>query len=184
MLRCFVAIGLPAEVQTALARLQAALPLPRPAAAESFHLTLAFLGDIVETAADEAHLALAALRAPGFALTLEGVALFGGAKPRVVYAAVAPQPALMALQAKVEVALRRAGLSPDARRFTPHVTLGRLTGGRAEAARVEAAAAAAAGFRAGPWRVAHFGLWRSDPAPGGRIHAEIMRYPLTAGRAG
>jgi 2'-5' RNA ligase len=93
---------------------------------------------------------------------------------------VAHAPALMALQAKVEVALRRAGIGLEARRFSPHVTLGRLQGGRAEAERIEAAAAAAAGFRAGPWQVDTFGLWRSDPAPGGRVHEEIMRYPLAA----
>lgn len=178
MIRCFAAIGIPARVREDLARLQDGLPLPKPADPEGFHLTLAFLGDIAEPAAEEAHLALAALRAPGFALALEGVALFGGARPRVAYAAVAPAPGLIALQAKVAAALRRAGFALEARRFTPHVTLGRLRGGRAEAERIERAVAGAAGFRAGPWPVEAFGLWRSDPAPGGRIYEEVTRYPL------
>lgn len=180
MIRCFVAIALPEEVRDALALLQAGLPLPRPVPAAGFHLTLSFLGDIPEPQAEEAHLALSAIRSPGFEMALSGVGLFGGARPRVAYAAVAPQPALMALQTKVETALRNAGLTPEARRFTPHVTLGRLKGGRGEAERIERAAAGAAGFRAGPWPVAAFGLWRSDPGPEGRIYEEVMRYPLTA----
>lgn len=184
MIRCFVAIGMPETARAALARLQASLPLPRKTTPEGFHLTLAFLGDIPEPQAEEAHLALVALRMSGFSFALDGVGLFGGARPRLAYGAVTPEPGLTALQAKVETALRRAGLAPEARRFTPHVTLGRLRGGRIEAERIEAAVAGAAGFRAGPWWVDGFGLWRSDPAPGGRSYEEIAHYPLAGSAEG
>lgn len=178
MIRAFVALAVPPAVGESLARLQAGLPLPRPAAAEGFHLTLAFLGDQPEDLLTEAHHALAAIRAPGFGLQVAGAGLFGGARPHTVFAALAPSAPLMALQAKVEVALRRLGIALEARKFTPHVTLGRLRPNRAETARLEAAVAAAAGFLAPPWPVDGFGLWRSDPAPGGRVYTEVMRYPL------
>lgn len=178
MIRAFVAIGLPDPVRAELASLQALLPLPRRSLSEGFHLTLAFLGDLPEPELDEAHLALAAIHGPAFEMELRGVALFGGDRPRVAYAAVPPAPGLIALQARVETALRRAGIAIEARRFTPHVTLGRLGGRRDEAARIEAAVAEAAGFRAGPWRVDRFGLWRSDPGPDGRVYAEMVDYPL------
>ncbi|MDE3078669.1 MAG: RNA 2',3'-cyclic phosphodiesterase [Paracoccaceae bacterium] len=178
MIRAFVAIGLPEAVRAELARLQAVLPLPRRSLPDGFHLTLAFLGDRPEPELDEAHLALSAIRCPAFEMELRGAALFGGDRPRVAYAAVAPAPGLMALHDRVETALRRAGIAIEARRFTPHVTLGRLGGRRDEAARIEAAVAAAAGFRAGPWRVDRFGLWRSDPGPEGRVYAEMVDYPL------
>lgn len=96
MIRAFVAIPMPEPAQTALGRLQAALPLPRPAAPEGLHLTLAFLGDLAEPAVEEAHLALSAIRAPRFPLTLEGAGLFGGAKPHTAWAGTAPSPALAA----------------------------------------------------------------------------------------
>jgi 2'-5' RNA ligase len=177
MIRAFVALPVPTAVRADLARLQAALPLPRPLAPEGFHLTLAFLGDQPEPALEEAHLALAALHPPAFTLTLRGAALFGGDRPRVVYAAVAPDPVLVALQAKVVTALRRAGLAPEARRFTPHVTLGRLRPNRDEAARLQMAVAATVGFAAAPWQGKGFGLWRSDPAVGGRVYTEMVHYP-------
>lgn len=182
MIRAFAAIAVPEAVRADLARLQAVLPLPRPLDPEGFHLTLAFLGEQPELALDEAHLALAALHPPAFTLRVQGAALFGGDRPRVVYAALAAEPALTALQAKVDTALRRAGLEPEARRFTPHVTLGRVRPNRAEVARLEDAVAATAGFTATPWPVDGFGLWRSDPAPGGRSYTEMVRYPAREGR--
>lgn len=178
MIRCFVAIGLPDPVRVELATLQALLPLPRTSLPEGFHLTLAFLGDLPEPQVEEAHLALSALHVPAFEMALQGVALFGGARPRVAYAAVRPAPGLIALHQRVETALRRVGITLEARRFTPHVTLGRLRGRRDEAQRIEAAVAAAAGFCVGPWPVDRFGLWRSDPGPEGRVYTEMADYPL------
>ena len=39
---------------------------------------------------------------------------------------VKPEPALMELQAEQERRLRRVGVAPETRKFTPHVTLARL----------------------------------------------------------
>lgn len=178
MIRAFVALAVPPPVGDSLARLQAGLPLPRPVAQEGFHLTLSFLGEQPEDLLAEAHHALAAIRVPGFALEVAGAGLFGGDRPHTVFAALAPSAPLAALQAKVDVALRRIGVAPQTRRFTPHVTLGRVRPNRAEAARLAAAVVDAAAFRAPPWPVDGFGLWRSDPGPGGRVYTEMMRYPL------
>ena len=43
-----------------------------------------------------------------------------------LWAGIERSPQLDHLQAKVETALQRAGLEPERRRFTPHVTLARL----------------------------------------------------------
>ncbi|MBI1218989.1 MAG: RNA 2',3'-cyclic phosphodiesterase [Rhodobacteraceae bacterium] len=182
MIRVFVALPVPEPVRADLARLQSLLPLPRPLDPEGFHLTLAFLGDLPEPQLDEAHLALGALHPPVFSLAVQGAALFGGDRPRVVYAALVPDPTLITLKAKVETALRRVGLEPEARRFTPHVTLGRVRPNRAEVTRLQDAVAATTGFAAAPWPVEGFGLWRSDPAPGGRGYTEMVHYPPAPSR--
>ena len=54
---------------------------------------------------------------------------FGGAKPRAIVAKVQAEPALMDLQAEQERRLRRIGIEPETRKYTPHVTLARLRGG-------------------------------------------------------
>ena len=51
---------------------------------------------------------------------------FGGSRPRAVVAAVAPSQSVMELQAEHERLMRRVGLDPEGRKYTPHVTLARL----------------------------------------------------------
>ncbi|MCX7643737.1 MAG: RNA 2',3'-cyclic phosphodiesterase [Rhodobacteraceae bacterium] len=178
MIRCFAAIDLPGPVRDRLAMLSQLLPLPRRLPPENLHLTLAFLGEIPEPVAEEAHLSFAAIRAEPFALELRGLGLFGGGKPRLAYAGVAPEPRLDRLQAKVEAAARRAGAPVEARRFVPHVTLARFRPGEVEPARLEHAILAVGNFAAGPFPVESFALFRSRLGRGGSHYEELARYPL------
>ena len=63
-------------------------------------------------------------------MSFEGLSWFGGDKPRAIVAKVKPDPALMDLQAEQERRLRRIGVEPETRKYTPHVTLARLRGVR------------------------------------------------------
>lgn len=178
MIRSFVALTLPQDIRSALVLTQMALPLPRRVAPENLHLTLAFLGELSNPVLDEVHAALSDLRAPAFDLRLRGLGLFGGKRPRNLHAGVAPEPALEHLQAKVAQAARRAGVTLEARRFVPHVTLSRFSPEAADLPRLEQAVAAAGLFSAGPFRVDHFALMRSwlrQPEPEYDVLAE---YPL------
>ena len=56
------------------------------------HITLAFLGELPEPQLEEAHLALSALRMPGFDLMLQVVDVFGGAKPHMSMPPSGPSP--------------------------------------------------------------------------------------------
>lgn len=179
MIRAFLGIDLPPAVRGALQVQQFLLPMPRKVEAENLHLTLVFLGDCPELALDAAHEGFEALREVGFSIALQGLGLFGRDKPRVVWAGVAPSPELMHLQAKVETIARRAGCPIDARKFVPHVTLGRFQPPPPpDAMRLERAVAMGQGFRTDPWEVSALTLWRSHLTSKGSHYEVLTRYPL------
>ena len=176
MVRLFVALALPAQVRERLGLLTGGVPGARWTAVESFHLTLRFIGEVAEHAAHELALALAAVRAPRFELTLAGVDQFGkGEKSRVLWIGVERSPALMHLRDKVESALVRAGLEPDGRKYAPHVTLARLRD--TPGARLAAFIQAYNCVRIGPIAVDRFVLfssWQHRDGPTYREEAEFL----------
>ncbi|RBO54245.1 RNA 2',3'-cyclic phosphodiesterase [Rhodovulum sp. BSW8] len=178
MIRAFAAIALPPEIRESLVRLQAGLPSGRPAPPENLHLTLVFLGELPEPVLEDVHLAFAAIRADRFDLTLSGLGLFGGARPRNLHACLLENAALCHLQARLETAARRAGASPERRRFSPHVTLATLRPGQGDPGRLERAVIAGSDFRAGPFPVESFGLYRSELGRNGAVHTELAQYAL------
>lgn len=199
MIRSFIALPVPDGLRPRLALLQMLLPLPRRVDPGDFHLTLAFLGKVPDHLLQEVHEELGRISMPPFTLELSGVASFGGARPRLVFAGVAPSEPLQRLQARAARVAVRAGIVVQTRGFRPHVTLGRFTPPepraepradprarpRAESwadpgavARLEAAMVAQQGFRAGPWEVTGFGVYASHPAASGPKYDELAAYSL------
>src|SRR6187402_561070 len=125
MPRLFTAIEIPAAIGQSLAMLRGGLPGAHWIEPDSYHLTLRFIGDVDGVMAREIAVLLGQVRRGPFELTLDGLESFGGRKPRAVYAAVKPIPALLELQAEHERLCQRLGLEAE-RKFTPHVTLARL----------------------------------------------------------
>ncbi|WP_158806712.1 RNA 2',3'-cyclic phosphodiesterase [Beijerinckia sp. L45] len=126
MPRLFTALELPRDVAAALAALRGGLPGARWIDPENYHLTLRFIGDIDAAMARDVHTALEGVRRAPVAVTLAGLAAFGGAKPRAIVMTARPDAALLALQSEHEVLMRHIGLAAETRKFTPHVTLARL----------------------------------------------------------
>jgi 2'-5' RNA ligase len=180
VIRAFAAVALPEAVRFDLMLLQQGLPLPRPIPPENLHVTLVFLGELPDRVLADVDLAFRAVRAPGFDLALKGVGMFGGGKPRAVYAGVAAAPALAHLQAKLETAARGAGLELPVRRYLPHVTLARLPERLEGRERLERAVAGRASYAAPAFRVGDFRLYRSHLTRGGSIYEELAAYPLVA----
>lgn len=180
-MRLFAAISPPDEWRDRLAALQAGLPDGRLTRWENLHLSLAFFDEVDGRRAEDLHAALGAVSAPAFDLWLDGTAAFGGAKPRLLYAAARRDPALMHLRDKVAQAARGAGVALGAERYAPHVTLKRLKPGEMTHGRIARWLEAGAGFLAGPARVTAFSLFRSTLGRAAPIYEEIARYPLGAG---
>ncbi len=180
MIRAFVGIDLPDAVRSALAVQQFLLPLPHKVDPAQMHLTLVFLGDCSEPALEAAHEAFATLRDRRFSLSLQGLGLFGGDRPRAAWAGVLPSAPLGRLQSRVEHMARRAGCPVETRKFVPHVTLGRFRPPPlAIAATLERAVVLGAGFAAGPFEVSDLVLWQSHLGPKGARYEVLARYPLS-----
>lgn len=180
MIRAFLGIDLPPAIRGLLQVQQFLLPLPRKVDPADLHLTLVFLGDCPEPLLEAAHEGFEALRFRSFSLSLQGFGLFGKARPHCAWAGLAPSPELMQLQDKVETVARRAGIAVEARKYLPHVTLGRFpVPAPEEVLRLERAIALGAGFQSEPWRVEALTLWQSHPGAKAPRYHPLARYPLT-----
>jgi 2'-5' RNA ligase len=176
MPRLFTAIEIPAAIGQSLAMLRGGLPGAHWIEPESYHVTLRFIGDVDGVMAREIAVLLGQVRRAPFEITLDGVEAFGGRKPRLVYAAVKPIPALTELQAEHERLCRRLGLEAE-RKFTPHVTLARLR--QTSSRQVAEYLAPRADFRAGPFPVTRFVLLSSRDSVGGGPYVSEAVYPLS-----
>ncbi|HET6184097.1 MAG TPA: RNA 2',3'-cyclic phosphodiesterase [Acetobacteraceae bacterium] len=180
-MRLFVALDLPDLLRGRLAALSHhAIPGARWVPADNYHVTLRFIGEAAAWQAEEIDHALAALRAPGFALTLAGIGSFGakGGRGATLYAGVERSAPLDHLRAKVETALQRIGLEPERRRFWPHVTLARLD--NAPEAKLAEWVQAHSLFRCPPVRIAHFTLFSSLLNKDHPVYTPEVEYALGA----
>jgi 2'-5' RNA ligase len=126
MIRLFTALEIEDEAAERLIRLQRGIDGARWIERDDLHLTLRFFGDMPENVADDLDAELALIPFTPLTIELEGVGVFGGAKPTALYVGVKPSDSLSLLQQRHEAAARRVGLSPDKRNFMPHVTIARL----------------------------------------------------------
>ena len=136
-MRLFIALNLPDTLRQALWDVTAPLRdlgLPvRWVGPEGMHLTLKFLGEVPGDR--EAELRAALSRAAGggegeraVPLAVGGFGVFPDfRRPRVVWAGIAPEPALELLQHRVEREFGPLEFPPEGRTFRPHLTLGRAT---------------------------------------------------------
>jgi RNA 2',3'-cyclic 3'-phosphodiesterase len=124
--RLFTALEAPGEIAAELATLRGGIAGARWVDVADYHITLRFIGDVDDRTAGEAADVLGEIRRPPFVVTLDGLGWFGADKPRAIVVKVKPTPPLVELQADQERRMRRIGLDPAPRRYTPHITLARL----------------------------------------------------------
>jgi 2'-5' RNA ligase len=166
-MRLFVAITPPpealAELAEAVEPLRTAAPELRWTRPESWHLTLAFLGEADERVLPDlsTRLERAARRHQSQQLAIEGAGAFpAAATARVIWAGIrADGRGLAALAASVGAGARRAGAPPpdEGRKFHPHITLARCR----EPADVAHLIRMQAGFAGSGWTATAISLIRS-----------------------
>jgi RNA 2',3'-cyclic 3'-phosphodiesterase len=128
MPRLFTGLELPESIVGQIALGRGGVVGARWLDPEDYHITLRFVGDVDTRMARDIAETLDAIRSSAVSVRFDGLGWFGGDKPRAIVARVKTDPALMDLQAEQERRLRRIGVAPETRKFTPHVTLARVRG--------------------------------------------------------
>jgi RNA 2',3'-cyclic 3'-phosphodiesterase len=136
-IRTFIALPLPPEVMSGMASVQKQLMASGAEvkwdAAEKFHITLKFLGDIDSALVPEItdQLKKSVGNFPAFELVYKRLGAFPNAdRPRVAWIGTSESQEILRLQSDVERVCSSFGFATDDRPFHAHITLGRVKGTR------------------------------------------------------
>jgi len=101
-------------------------PEVRWVAAESWHVTLKFIGEKPDAAVGEIEKALGGISAAGFEISFRGYGFFPTMKAaRVFWLGIEADEGLAALARAVDEKLSAIGIAKEERGFSPHLTLAR-----------------------------------------------------------
>ncbi|MBP7125287.1 RNA 2',3'-cyclic phosphodiesterase [Myxococcota bacterium] len=184
-MRCFLAVTVPEEVRRevdgVIRRLRPRIPGARFVRTASLHLTLHFFEDLGPD--DVLQAGEAARRGAGpvepFEVAFRGLGAFPDpARPRVLWMGLERGGWQMAsLHRSIGNALRVLGLPVEARPYSPHLTLARLSSPAPEVARI---LAGEDWGTTSPFLVREVVLFESRLHPGGAEHLARMSFPLGA----
>ncbi len=132
-MRLFIAALLPPEIQ---GRIDEYIKVIRPHCEgvkwekrDKLHVTIKFMGDVEETMYKRVSSVLSSALEDHSLISME-IQRFGGfpilSNPRVLYVGLSDNPSLNEIQQKIENALETLGFEKERRKFTPHVTIGRI----------------------------------------------------------
>ena len=175
-MRTFVCIEIPASIrqridllQEELRSIKAQVSWTKPG---NIHLTLKFLGDVEASRIDRVHNAVArAVKGIGpFDIVVEGAGCFPSPRnPRVLWIGLSWIPeALKQLFARIDDELAREGFPKEKRKFSPHLTIGRIR--EPGSGKGVAQALIERGFAAETFEATEVIVMRSDLKPTGSIY--------------
>lgn len=184
-LRTFIAVHLTKAIRDKLVAAQEELARATTAAKwvepENLHVTLVFLGEVDEREIpDVCRLASDAVaeQAP-FTLSVEQLGAFPNPRrPRTIWAGIAAgAQELVAIHDDLELQFADLGYRREERRYTPHITLGRMkTEGPAD--RLAAAIVRHAAWKAGAMAVTEICIMSSELQRDGPLYTVLGRAPL------
>ena len=132
-LRCFIAVRLPGPVKKAIGEMIEDLKKSgadvKWVPYENIHLTLKFLGSTEESLVEDIKEALSKKLSSysPFYIKISGAGCFPDERrPRVVWVGSGDAAQITDLQADVESELRKLGFPSEERKFSPHLTIGRV----------------------------------------------------------
>ena len=175
-IRAFICVEVPPLIRARIEELQRALrrhDIPISwARSSNIHLTIKFLGDLAASRIERIRQAVerACLAISPFEITVDGTGCFPSAKsPRVLWVGFGPLPdELRRLHSNIEAELEGEGFTREAKRFMPHLTIGRVRDPFKARQTVEDLLAA--GFAAETFLASEVIVMRSELHPSGSIY--------------
>jgi 2'-5' RNA ligase len=144
---------------------------------ELVHVTIKFLGELPEEKVGHVTEALGRVRFAPFPVRVLGMGAFPGRAVRVVWLGLTGN--FQELYLNVEQALKHLGFAPEARGFSPHVTLARVARPNEEMNRqLGDRIADFSSSDLGSFTVDRFYLKKSTLTPGGPIYEDLAGFPL------
>ncbi|HEX2979649.1 MAG TPA: RNA 2',3'-cyclic phosphodiesterase [Anaerolineaceae bacterium] len=189
VIRAFIAIDLPTEIQQSLERISTQLQQQcttttiRWVPPKNIHLTLKFLGEVSSTNLEMLNkiVQAEAVHHRCFELSIGGLGAFPTLRrPRVIWVGVQAPNNLLALQRSIEAETVRLGYLAEDRPFSAHLTLARISH-NATPEEVRKTGDALVTYKVGFLGTVHverIRLFRSDLKPGGAIYTPLYSAPL------
>jgi 2'-5' RNA ligase len=200
-MRVFVAIDIEPAIRDRIARfmdgVRESAPNARWVDAQSFHITLKFIGERSPADVDEIKRALAGVQAPVAAVNFRGTGFFPTPRAaRVFWVGIEADDALPLLARRVDEALSRLKIPREERAFSPHLTLARGGDSRhprggsgrpqfrpddranSRFARVQEKLATLPPPEFGEMTATEFFLYESKLSPAGAHYTKLARFPL------
>lgn len=179
MIRTFIAIEIPEEIQKRVALLAQSLSGSgtnvRWVKQENIHVTLKFLGDVEEARIEELARSVAEVtkRMAPFEVSLSVVGVFPSMRsPRIVWVGVGEgEETIEQLQKGIEENLARIGFPKEDRKYTPHITIGRVKSKRGVEELV--AKLKQTSFNSEPFRAEGVTVFGSKLTPQGPIYTKL-----------
>jgi 2'-5' RNA ligase len=192
-MRLFVAIDLDPEVRERVARFSEGVrglaPDVRWTPAESWHVTLKFIGEVSEEVFEKVKAQLAKASAAPSSIQFRGTGFFPTPRSaRVFWAGVHGDSSLTALAEAVDRLLGAIGIPFEERAFTPHLTLARSGSGRPAREKSDRASNKFAKLQQrldkmpeadfGTMTAREFILYQSKTSPKGAEYTKLAHYEL------
>jgi 2'-5' RNA ligase len=189
VIRAFIAVDLPAEVQDCLGQILKQLneqmgDVPvRWVAAENIHLTLKFLGDVSTNNIEVLTELLEAETADTdpMVISVGGLGAFPKVRsPRVIWVGVEAAQELVTLQRQIDMQTARIGYARDRRPFSPHLTLGRVSRNASpqDVRKIGDVLVSQKIGYLGVARIRAVHLYRSDLKPSGAVYTKLFTAPF------
>ena len=177
MKRLFVAVDIPPEMKESIASICHGLPGTRWVPPEQIHLTIRFIGEVEGTMFNQIASCLADVISDSPLLKIQGIGHFPPRrKPRVLWIGVENNEMLIRLRNRIESTLVKNGLTPESRKFSPHITIARFKDPPLK--RVADYMSAHSLFALPPFQINEFHLYSSILTSSGAVHHIEETYPL------
>jgi len=183
-IRTFIAVDVPDVIRDGIARLQSDMKRYRAdvkwVRPESIHITLKFLGDVQVDRIDGMAQAIkeSVEGVDSFPVSVGGTGMFPGARrPRVFWVGVKEGAGVLSdLALRIETALNKLGFEKEKRKYSAHLTIGRVRTPKGIQPVVEAMRSTT--FEAGVFEVDEIVLMKSDLKPTGAVYTALRTVKL------